>query len=851
MNLAHTRLGQFQSRSFAPKTLCGTDASCGRPGELPGMIGVQARTTPTQTDWRYLGREALLIVLFAWALPIAGGMDGLISFRGQAGSAILFTLVAGIWLGQRLWARRTLPATGLELPLVLLVVVQGVSAAFSDVPRLSLPAIAQTLAYIVLFYLALDLARSGWPAELVEKCLLIGGAIVLALAALDLGTAFQGWLALRDLPFAPPFEHRLYAVVGDANILAGFTNILWPLALARLLTTRSAFARVMLGAVVALALTIQAFCYSRGATLALAAGGLVFALAWIGLVSTTLRRQAGRVWRWLVGNPIWLVAICLVGAGLGAALGWRLLVSRNSATQAPAAEARSTFWGVAWDALQTHPWLGVGPGAFPQAMSTAVSTPPEHLFMNAHSLIFNTLAETGGLGLAVGGLALGALAWALWRARTVETVGERARWAATAAAWAAFLTHGLVDYHVRYLALSVPLLVSAAFVIGAGPTLAAPRKPRTWSVAWLIPAAVIVVAFSAYQLTAAFRLEQATLAGRAGDWAFAAEKADQAAALDGSFGLYAAQAGFAYAQLADAAATDAATDQARDAAIARYVAALEAGPQLAVWEVDLAVLIQADGDRTAALRHLDNAQALAPNWGLPAMLRALWLERDDEITARSAFADALTREPALAASALWSATSLRRGVLAQWQANTPAGPDGLDVQIQALLNAGKLPDAQQLIERAWTMSPTSPWVYRAFSSLAAAQGSPTLAERYLQASEWLQTVAVRDQVTAALLRADQAGQGGEPDTARALYTFAWEAGSQVSPYGWGFLGYIPEAHFVFQRDAWPGELVPQTPQVDFDAGLAVSLRSVLADRPTLAPMSAAELDAVSTGSVHP
>ena len=95
-------------------------------------------------------------------------------------------------------------------------------------------------------------------------------------AALDLANALQGWLALRDLPYPPPFEHRLYAVVGDANILAGFTNILWPLALARLLTTRSALSRVLLGTLVVLALIVQAFCYSRGATLALAAGGLVF-----------------------------------------------------------------------------------------------------------------------------------------------------------------------------------------------------------------------------------------------------------------------------------------------------------------------------------------------------------------------------------------------------------------------------------------------------------------------------------------------------------------------------------------------------------------------------------------------
>ena len=244
------------------------------------MIGVQRQVAQSQIDWRYLGREAALILLFAWALPIAGGMDGLISFRGQAGSALVFTVVAGIWLAQRLWTRRSLPMTGLEWPLVAFVIVQVAATAFAAAPRLSLPAVAQTLAYVVLFYLALDLAKSGWPAELIEKCLLIGGAIVLALAGLDLITAFQGWLAIADLPLAPPFEHRLYAVVGDANILAGFTNILWPIALSRLLVTRHGLNRLLLGAIVVLALILQAFCYSRGATLALAVAAMTFAVAW-------------------------------------------------------------------------------------------------------------------------------------------------------------------------------------------------------------------------------------------------------------------------------------------------------------------------------------------------------------------------------------------------------------------------------------------------------------------------------------------------------------------------------------------------------------------------------------------
>ncbi len=816
------------------------------------MIGVQRQVAQSQIDWRYLGREAALILLFAWALPIAGGMDGLISFRGQAGSALVFSVVAGVWLVQRVWKRRSLPLTGLEAPLVAFVLVQAASTAFAATPRLSLAAVAQTLAYIVLFYLALDLSKSGWPAELVEKCLLIGGAIVLALASLELVTAFQGWLSVADLPLAPPFEHRLYAVVGDANILAGFTNILWPIALSRLLVSRHALNRFLLGTLVVAALIVQAFCYSRGATLALAVAALTFAIAWAGWVSPTLRQAVGRVWRWLVANPIWLVALCLTGAAIGAGLGWRLLVSRNSATQAPATEARTTFWTVAFEAFQAHPVLGVGPGAFPQAMTTSVSTPPEHLFMNAHSLIFNTLAESGGLGLVAGALLVAAFAWGLWRARRTQTFEDRARWAATTAAWAAFVSHGLVDYHVRYLALAVPLLVMAALTFAAREPASTRRPERHWPVWALAPIALLVAGFSVYQLTAAFRFEQATLAGREGDWERAAQRADLAYDSDPAFGLYAAQAGYAYAQLALAApgGTDLANGYL-DLAIDRYVSALQATPGYAVWEADLAVLLEQDGDRAAALKHLELAQTAAPGWGAPAMLRGLWVEADDEVQARSAFADALVRQPALSAAAIWQSTTLRRGVLAQWQANAPEAVSSLGEQIQHLITAGRLPEAQQLAETAHTMAPSSPWVYRSLAALSSAQGAPTLAARYLEASTWLQTVDMRDRAIGAIQSAELALSVDDRTGAADAYALAWDAGSQVSPFGWGYLGYTPIAHFIFQRDPWAPELVPQMPQLDFDAGLAADFTALIDAHPDLAPVTAADLEKQTTGSRTP
>jgi O-antigen ligase len=148
------------------------------------------------------------------------------------------------------------------------------------------------------------------------------------------------------------------------------------------------------------------FTYSRGAWLALAAGGI----AALGLAVPRISRRT------MLGVVIVVIcagAIALVRVGgPGGAI-------REFSHAAPSVKAdrsrrlfslsgssRAQYWQVAWRDYQQHPWLGSGAGSFQREWLR--SRPADLPVLDAHSLYLETLAELGpvGLGLLAALLAL-------------------------------------------------------------------------------------------------------------------------------------------------------------------------------------------------------------------------------------------------------------------------------------------------------------------------------------------------------------------------------------------------------------------------------------------------------------
>ncbi len=764
----------------------------------------------------YLLREAALVLLWAYIILIGGSVNGLVAFRLQALSAVLMAVLGGAWLGGLLLRRRSVPGVGLEWAALLFVGAQLVTVLLSQDVRRSLPLPAQAVAYIVIFYCAYSLTRSGWPAELTEKTLLIVGGIVIGLSGVELAQRYLGWLALvAGQTVAPDFQYRLYSVFGDANLLSSFLNILTPLALARALVTPHRVARLSLLVWLAAALGVQAFTLSRGGQAGLAVALGVLAGLWMGVVSETARARAEAVWRWLRAHPASILALAAILVAAFAFAVYRVLTFEGSATQGPAAQARSQFWGAAWMAFTSSPFWGTGPGTFPTDYMRYNSAPPDRLYLHAHSVPFTTAAESGLIGLGAVAIAVAAIAWALWRARRKPTLAARARWAAVAASWAGFLTHSQVDDHTRYLAVALPLavLLACALAEESDPLPArAASTPACFHPLWLLLPGLAAALFTAYSLRAYALSEQAVEAGSSGDWARAAQGFDEAANADPALAFYWQQAGYAYGWLA--AAGDAA---ALEAGIARLERGRDLEPAYAVTHANLAALYWQAGRHAEALAAMQQASQLAPlaaTYHLNLGRYAEALNQPD--VAQTAYQRFLALRPMSAGLSFWTETPVRRQALAT-SLPTEAAP--LE-RVRTRIAAGQIHDAEQFLLEAWRDNAQLPWVYVGLAEVARARGDWALADRQIENSLWVQNVHIEQQVAALLTAGEIALAQGRTAEALARYENVWWAVSEYGSLGWGSAGWTPHAYFVYQRRALPVDELPQLARADLSPEMA-------------------------------
>lgn len=254
---------------------------------------------------------------------------------------------------------------------------------------------------------------------------------------------------------------RLAAPVGYSNALGLLAAIGIVLALGLAVRLRRPFAAAP---VFVLAPTLY-FTYSRGAWLALAAGGI----AALGLTVPRMSRRT------VVGVAIVVIcagAIALVRVGgPGGAI-------REFSHAAPSVKAdrsrrlfslsgssRAQYWHVAWRDYQHHPWLGSGAGSFQREWLR--SRPADLPVLDAHSLYLETLAELGpgGLGLLAALLALPVAAGLISRKQPLA--------APAFGGYVAYLVHAAQDWDWELPAVTLAGLGCAVALL-----ILAEREPR-------------------------------------------------------------------------------------------------------------------------------------------------------------------------------------------------------------------------------------------------------------------------------------------------------------------------------------------------------------------------------------
>jgi O-antigen ligase len=159
---------------------------------------------------------------------------------------------------------------------------------------------------------------------------------------------------------------------------------------------------------------------------------------------------------------------------------------------------RWQVWMSAVDAMQTDPLRGLGPGTFEFWWARNATIPS--FLRDAHSLVFETMAELGIPGLLLlGGLLLMLLVAGAVRARTADPQA-RTQLAAATAALVAFVVSASIDWSWELFVLPAAALILGAVAISASRSdweheaPAPPSVPRRAGVAVFAAVALVAVA---------------------------------------------------------------------------------------------------------------------------------------------------------------------------------------------------------------------------------------------------------------------------------------------------------------------------------------------------------------------
>jgi len=294
-------------------------------------------------------------------------------------------------------------------------------------------ALLQLFSYACIYYLFV-----GWELDerLIARifCALIISTFLVCLfgyyqAAVGGYTAVFRFFYPPDLFQAWAWNGRITSFLNYSNSLAGYLNLVSPLAIAIMFAARSHTARAVAAACLLGILFSLLLTESRG-------GLVVFAMMLLLGMHYFIRNRKRSI-------AMILIAVLLFGASVAV-----VMQSSDHFVDVASAVSRLELWKAAWTMFTAHPLLGVGYGTFRDSYDGLVTIDDlEGAQLDSHNLFLQTLAETGILGLLLF-LTLMAMAISSARRRLLASVSPYQRILAFTAMAAVIgvLAHGMVDY---------------------------------------------------------------------------------------------------------------------------------------------------------------------------------------------------------------------------------------------------------------------------------------------------------------------------------------------------------------------------------------------------------------------
>lgn len=423
----------------------------------------------------------IAVVAFIIYASLFGGVvetHPIVKIVHQVGSALI---VAG-WLVSLRLRKRSFPVTRMDWPLWALGVGWLVSAAFGEDPRVSFEFVWITFVHIILFFIAMDVIRSGHQRWLFEGLFFTGGVIVILGVIEMLAWYFgiplvgsgQSWPEIGGYTI-PPVIHELSLPLNHNNPTGAYTVILIPLVLAWSNTTRESDLKWGLRALAIGLFIVLVLTQSRGAYLALVA--LVGFATLIWLLRPDVRTRFPR-WIQPVIAPRFVLIAAALGGIVAAMILYQIIVVPNHPN--PNDVTRISLWYSAVRMFQDYPLLGIGPAQF-KALQLCYGNweyTYSYLSLNhAHNLFFNVLAEGGTILLMLATWVIVRFAriwWATWRNASPHV---RRRLEGVLVALLAFAAHNTVDTFLQ-TQFVVPVAIMAAYTASHDPIMLAAASVR-------------------------------------------------------------------------------------------------------------------------------------------------------------------------------------------------------------------------------------------------------------------------------------------------------------------------------------------------------------------------------------
>ena len=604
----------------------------------------------------------IAVVFFIVYASLFGGVvewHPILKIVHQLGSAF----VVAAWLVSLVLRKCPFPVTRMDGPLWALGGGWLVAALFGEGLRVSFEFIWVTFIHIMLFFIAVDLMRSGKRRWLFEGLFFTGGVVVI-LGAVEMllwyfgvpvlpGISGQAWPEVGGFFSIPPVIHELSAPLNHNNPTGAFTVILIPVVLAWSNTSRETDLKWGLRALAAALLGVLILTQSRGAYLALAALVAFMALIW--LLRPDVRARFPRRVQPLV-SPGVVLALAALGGIVACVILYQVIVAPSHPN--PNDVARLDLWYSAVRIFEDYPLTGIGPLQFKGIRLFYGNWDYSQGYLSldhAHNIVFNILAEGGVLLVA---LALwvvvraGRIGWVAW---THAPQSVRRRLEGILAAVLAFSVHNMVDAFIQTQFI-VPLAIFLAYTVAhdAAPaphTAARPRRVAAPTMRFALAATVLVcgqIAFIPIH-RGAVKQQQASVHMAQGRMVEALDRVREAQDADPWLDLYVLEEAVILGELAA---------DAPDVYLADAIAAFEDGLQRnAIWDAgwhNLAALYAQAGDYRRAMDAATKAYRIRPPLVDYQLKLGEYYELAGEVDmARAAYREALGDHPWLAASAFW------------------------------------------------------------------------------------------------------------------------------------------------------------------------------------------------------